>query len=372
MKNYFIADDLSGALDAAAAFHHAGQRVRVLLSAEDWIARDDELIALTTETRNAAPETAAAAVARTLARGCIQGARLRYKKIDSTLRGPIAAELTALARELPGTRLLFCPANPAVGRTIRDGVLYLHGVPVSETEFGRDPVSPVRESNLQRLLGSALGDRVVIADAATEEDLASAVDRMAAGSGEWVAIGSGALARPVAALDARSSRRAPVSPVAPGPTLLLCGSAHPLNRNQAAALQRARGVALHELSLAAPEVATAAVIASLRSPGSASLLVAPGRHDSALVLRTLAAATTKILAATGANRLFVTGGETAFAVCGALGFSALAYAAELEPGLCLACSAPPSRPLLLAIKPGGFGDADTWLRAWDALQTPPR
>ncbi|MBM3853140.1 MAG: hypothetical protein FJ399_08280, partial [Verrucomicrobia bacterium] len=108
-----------------------------------------------------------------------------------------------------------------------------------------------------------------------------------------------------------------------------------------------------------------------RSHGSASLLVEPGRRDSALVLRTLTAATTRILAATGANRLFVTGGETAFAVCGALGIPALEYAAELEAGLCLARAAPPSLPRFLAIKPGGFGDADTWRRAWDALQASP-
>ena len=29
MSDYFLADDLSGALDAAAAFHHAGRRVMV-------------------------------------------------------------------------------------------------------------------------------------------------------------------------------------------------------------------------------------------------------------------------------------------------------------------------------------------------------
>ncbi|MBI4621774.1 MAG: four-carbon acid sugar kinase family protein, partial [Verrucomicrobia bacterium] len=102
MKIYFLADDLSGALDAAAAFHHAGRRVRVVLSVAEWTAADEnEVVGVTTETRNAPPAVAAAAVERVLARGRAQGARLVYKKIDSTLRGPVAAELAALAAALP-------------------------------------------------------------------------------------------------------------------------------------------------------------------------------------------------------------------------------------------------------------------------------
>jgi uncharacterized protein YgbK (DUF1537 family) len=147
MKDFFLADDLSGALDAAAAFHDIGRKVRVVLNADTWSLRDDDdVVAVTTETRNAAPVDAAAAVTRAITRGQGQGARLVYKKIDSTMRGPVAAELHALATALPDVRILFTPANPRVGRTVRDGVLHVHGVPVAETEFARDPVSPVRES----------------------------------------------------------------------------------------------------------------------------------------------------------------------------------------------------------------------------------
>ena len=68
MPDYFIADDLSGALDAAAAFHRAGRRVRIALDPAAWAAAGDgELVALTTETRNAAPASAAATVAHVLA-----------------------------------------------------------------------------------------------------------------------------------------------------------------------------------------------------------------------------------------------------------------------------------------------------------------
>src|SRR5206468_1790519 len=110
---------LSGALDAAAAFHHAGRRVRVALSSAAWSeVSPDEVIGFTTETRNAAPAVAAEKITRILAEARERGGRLRYKKIDSTMRGPIAAELGALMAAMPEARILFTPANPAVGRTV--------------------------------------------------------------------------------------------------------------------------------------------------------------------------------------------------------------------------------------------------------------
>jgi uncharacterized protein YgbK (DUF1537 family) len=374
MSDYFLADDLSGALDAAAAFHHAGRRVRIELAGDDWPApAEDEVVGVTTETRNASPAAAAAAVGRALARGRAVGARLVYKKIDSTLRGPLAAEIDALAHALPGVRLLFCPANPAVGRTVRDGVLRVHGVPVHETEFARDPVCPVRESNLRRVLAGAGGTAVEPADAESEVDLAAAVARTAAAGGAWVGIGSGALAKPVAALARRaappSERQAP-APVPPGPVLLLCGSAHPANRVQAAHLAATRGVTTQVLPVtpAAADSAIAAVIAQLQSTGAASLLVEEPRHDSTAVLRAVTTAAAAIRTATGVARWFVTGGETAFACCAALGIRRLDYLAELEPGLSLSRAATAHGPLLLANKPGGFGTADAWVHAWDALR----
>src|SRR5262245_34515428 len=119
--DFFVADDLSGALDAAGAFHRAGRRVKIVLSLEAWRGEADpeEVVAVTTETRNARPAEAAAAVARAIEHGRARGGRLVYKKIDSTLRGPVAAELGALAAAMPEARILFAPANPAVGRTVR-------------------------------------------------------------------------------------------------------------------------------------------------------------------------------------------------------------------------------------------------------------
>src|SRR5687767_4238023 len=102
MSDYFLADDLSGALDAAAAFHHAGRRVTIALNLHEWpMGSSDEVVGITTETRNASATTAADALRAAIAEGKARGAQLLYKKIDSTLRGQVAAELAALVAALP-------------------------------------------------------------------------------------------------------------------------------------------------------------------------------------------------------------------------------------------------------------------------------
>lgn len=367
MTPFLLADDLSGALDAAAAFHHAGWRVRIVLEAEAWpAAAPGEMVAFTTETRNAPPGVAAAAVARALELARARGATLVYKKIDSTLRGPVAAELQALTSIPAAARVLFAPANPSVGRTVRGGVLLVTGVPVAETDFGRDPVSPVKESVIRRLLGAAATDRVTIADAETEADLVAAVAAMDADGSPWVAVGSGALARPVAArLKPAPPRPATVASSRPsGPVLMLCGSAHARNREQAAVLSASAAVELIEARLADVSAAVHSATAALRQGKSAAVLIEASRHpDSQRVVQTLADAASSILDASGVRRVFVTGGETAFALCQRLGVATLAFTDELEPGLSLSSVG----PWRFAIKPGGFGDRDTWQRAWRAL-----
>ncbi len=371
MNDYFLADDLSGALDAAAAFQQVGGRVTIAWRVEGWAPAKGGVVGYTTETRNAAPEIAAAAVARAVRHGRALGARLVFKKIDSTLRGPVAAELAALAAEMPEARILFAPANPRVGRTVRGGVLLVRGVPVAETEFGRDPVSPVRESDIRRLLGDAETNRVVIADAATEADLAAAVARMDGEGGPWIGVGSGALARPIA--RRRSTEPAPRASaeagtrLSAGPCVMVCGSAHQANREQAARLSIARGVPVVELRLGDAAGAIDAALRGLQRHGGVSLLIEERRADRAAVLSCVATAAATVLRGAATRRVFVTGGETAFALAGKLAVPELAFDAEIESGLSLSHGMAADGPVRFAIKPGGFGDAETWVRAWDAL-----
>jgi D-threonate/D-erythronate kinase len=81
-------------------------------------------------------------------------------RIDSTLRGPIAASLDVLLADpgRPGTRrlALMVPAFPASGRTTRGGVHYVYGVPLAQTQVAHDPHCPVTESHVAAWIGARL------------------------------------------------------------------------------------------------------------------------------------------------------------------------------------------------------------------------
>src|SRR5262245_60978805 len=55
-------------------------------------------------------------------------AALIYKKMDSTLHGNITTEVQALRRAAGFETALICPANPAQGRLVEAGRLFVHGV----------------------------------------------------------------------------------------------------------------------------------------------------------------------------------------------------------------------------------------------------
>src|ERR671933_2238315 len=142
-----IADDLTGASDAGVQFARRGLAARVLFDLDDpAAARDVEALVVDTDSR-ALPAAAAYARVRQVA-DHLRTARPEhvYKKIDSTLRGNLGAEIDAVMDALDFRLAVVAPAFPALGRTTRHGRHHLHGRPVHETEIGRDPKTPVRES----------------------------------------------------------------------------------------------------------------------------------------------------------------------------------------------------------------------------------
>ena len=151
-----IADDLTGALDTALQFRKAGQQTTVSTRPGLW-PTGGTVVALSTETRHESAANAAASVQaafHTLPSGT---SRWIYKKTDSLLRGNIGAELRALREAAGPGPLVFAPAYPTGGRTTVDGIHRLDGVPVAEAAPGQDPLTPVRESHIPRLLRDSAG-----------------------------------------------------------------------------------------------------------------------------------------------------------------------------------------------------------------------
>jgi uncharacterized protein YgbK (DUF1537 family) len=75
-----------------------------------------------------------------------------YKKIDSCLRGNLGAEIEAIMDGLEFELSFIAPAFPEMGRTTENDIHRVHGVPVNQTEISQDPIAPVTESRVSRLI----------------------------------------------------------------------------------------------------------------------------------------------------------------------------------------------------------------------------
>jgi uncharacterized protein YgbK (DUF1537 family) len=352
------ADDLTGACDTGARFAARGLVTVVLLPEARPPASLPDVLVLDTESRGL-PAAEARTRARLAAERLVAAApALLYKKVDSTLRGPLAAELAGVLEGAGHPRAVLAPALPAQRRAIVDGILRVDGRPAGETAVARDPAFPPTGASLLALLGrdgphpvaavplSAVrrGPAAVRArlarypaafacDAETDADLA--ILAVATEGVPAVLAGSAGFA---GALAARRPGRPGHDHPLRGPLLVVAGSAHPVTREQVARLGTRGGRAL----AAAP-------------PGD--------RSDRAALVRDLAEAARREVERARPRTLLLTGGETAYSVCRALGADGVALGGEAEPGLAVGVLlGGPWDGLTVVTKAGGFGDADTLVR----------
>src|SRR6185295_17045068 len=178
-----IADDLTGACDAGAHFSGRG-RVGVFVDATR-VDATRAVAVVDTESRTLSPSEAGARV-RAVARDL--RARIRagfvFKKIDSTLRGPVTAEIEALLEVTGRPTALVCSSFPVQGRTVTGGVLRVDGLPAHTSVvtdiLRRGAARPVRHLALETVRGGSAALKaalrraaggIIAADAETEADL---------------------------------------------------------------------------------------------------------------------------------------------------------------------------------------------------------
>src|SRR5262245_61749485 len=155
--------------------------------------RHDEyaVIVASTESRHLSAADAADRVETVVRRARAAGVERFYKKTDSTLRGPIGAELQAMLRASGSRALAFAPAFPRLGRFTRGGCQYVDDRLLSETDFARDPLDPVSDSYIPAIIGRQTdiltriisrgagevlidlqpGELIVVFDAESDDDL---------------------------------------------------------------------------------------------------------------------------------------------------------------------------------------------------------
>ncbi|WP_202079352.1 four-carbon acid sugar kinase family protein [Caldalkalibacillus salinus] len=155
-----IADDLTGANDSGVQLAEKGIHTSVLFDIPNRLQNLDAGVVIDTNSRALSRE---AAMRETKKAGLFlkqAGYKHIYKKMDSTLRGHIGSELQALAGVFNPDFVFIAPAFPSMGRTTTNGVHYVHGVQISNTEISRDPKHPVKESSIPNIIERETGQRV--------------------------------------------------------------------------------------------------------------------------------------------------------------------------------------------------------------------
>lgn len=374
-----IADDLTGAADAAAAYGPTHTSSVMLDVGSSW--PEAEILSINTESRYLAAEEAAAAVTSAVGRALEQDRRV-FKKIDSLLRGNVGAEVAAaLATATQGRGrglAIVAPAFPATGRTTLRGIVHVGGRQNIEGRFGGDVGGALAAGGLtvEVLAGEAgrtpedlaahlrdvqeRGIDAVVLDASSDQDLqaiAAAADLL---DFPALLVGSGGLAAHIASREEGSARNAQVRHV--GRTLTVIGSYSSLARQQTEALVAAGAehITLDHTALEGPAVAR--LVAEAMTRNDVVLTPDPmGTVDKAQALVVAEALARATAGGIGhCDALVMTGGETATAVLKALGAGSFTVLGEIEPGVVMSLL-PEPLPLLVT-KAGAFGDAGTLAR----------
>ncbi len=409
-----IADDFTGATDLASTLVRNGMSVVQLIGVPTGPAPDADAVVVALKSRTCPAGEAVAdslAALRWLqAAGCRQVFQKYCSTFDSTEAGNIGPVADALVQALGCGFALACPAFPANGRTVFQGHLFVGAALLSESGMERHPLTPMRDSNLVRVLSrqtdgtvglapwatvaqgagavrrmlAALkeqGRRYAIVDAITEADLL-AIGEAAAGQplitgGSGVAMGLPANFRAAGLLGAAQDV---ALPDAPGHAAVLAGSCSRATLYQVGAA-RDQLPTLELDALATPDAAALArqalewvdgklgdrpvVIAASAPPDQVAALQAKlGRDAAGALVEHALAMVAAGLVERGVRRLVVAGGETSGAVVSRLGVRRLRIGAEIAPGVPWTYAEGDGPAMRLALKSGNFGGRDFFTAAF--------
>lgn len=314
-----LADDLTGALDSAAAFAMPSAPIPVL-----WRqARDlPATAAIDAATREVDRDTAVNRHQRLA--DWLLGGNIAFKKIDSLMRGNWAAELGALSDATVGWRLVVAPAFPFQGRVTRAG-----------RQWRTHPDEPQGGDMRVALRAAGLVDgEIRVHDAETDADLDAIVSHEASRGGRVLWVGTGGLAAALARAQPAPAAQTAITrttSAAQPPLLALIGSHHPVTCAQ---IDRATaGDPARHIRLSAGPAGIAAVHGRL-ARGLSCLVTVDFEGTRADAAAAIADRFARLLVdCPPPGTLFVAGGETLRDVADAIGADHLAVEGAREPGL---------------------------------------
>jgi uncharacterized protein YgbK (DUF1537 family) len=415
-----IGDDFTGSTDLANTLVRQGMRTVQLIGVPDYditgIDADAIVIALKSRTIPAqdAVTLSLAALNWLKTAGCRQFFFKYCSTFDSTDAGNIGPVAKALLQALDSDLTIACPAFPENERTVFKGHLFVGDLLLSDSGMKNHPLTPMTDSNLVRILGRQVKDRVGLVKYDTVEKGVEAVQKafddlrqqgirfavvdaiddthlfvigealaniplITGGSG--IAMGLPENFRRQGLLESRADSAA--LPDVKGKEAVIAGSCSVATQEQVSVMKRshpARKLDILALAAQGEREINDAVQWALPLLDEGPVLIyttdAPeavqsvqqklGRDRAGEIAENAQAQIARRLVEAGVRRLIVAGGETSGAVVNTLNIKGLRIGLQIDPGVPWTTSLE-EHPIALSLKSGNFGSPDFFLKAFAKL-----
>ena len=353
-----IADDITGAAEIAGIGFRYGLKIHFVTRLEEHLPDslpgsllESDLLVYATDTRSMSVEDAVEKTRRVVRELQSFGIHSLFKKTDSALRGHIIEELRTLLEETTYQQALLLPENPSRGRTIEDGIYYLQGRPLAETDFALDPEFPALTSSVierfptakwvKDYLPISSHPEIFIADAYSVQAIENYVQQCS--STTLLAGAADLFTTYLDSLGYQPVARAPFAGLGMRNALIVCGSTQSISLEMTSFCLRKE---IHSSCMpldvfkgtTSPDYWIESLQKDYRRQGNLLLAIghpSEGGKSFALRLRnTMSMAVGKLVSTIGRpQELIIEGGATAFSILEALGWLRFEITDEIASGI---------------------------------------
>lgn len=151
-----IADDFTGGSDAASFLTQSGLRTILYKGLPKELPKNCDAVVIALKTRSINPEKAVKESIKALKwLKSIHANQVYFKycsTFDSRKKGNIGPVLDSLMDFTGLSYTVLCPSLPINGRTVKDGILFVNGIPLSDSHMKNHPLNPMWSSYIPELM----------------------------------------------------------------------------------------------------------------------------------------------------------------------------------------------------------------------------
>ncbi len=152
LKTLIVADDSTGANASAILLNKLNYKSLSMIDFRKIINYDGyDVVAISTDSRATSKEEAYQRVLTVCNKFKNSNFKVINKRIDSTLRGNLGAELNAFKEVFPNKKIVVVPAFPSSERYCINGELFVGDKALLDTPIAKDPKTPITSSNVKEL-----------------------------------------------------------------------------------------------------------------------------------------------------------------------------------------------------------------------------